>query len=156
MSSIVTCTNKQYIISMIKLQLLPCSIETPLPLPFAEQGIRAGFPSPAQDFMELALDFNRDMIKNPLATFYARVKGDSMIDDGINDGDMLLIDRSLSATEGTLAVCALEGEFTLKRIHRDGDKLFLMPANANFKPIEVTADQEFTIWGVVLYIIKKP
>ena len=141
---------------MMKLQLLPCSIETPLPLPFAEQGIRAGFPSPAQDFMELALDFNRDMIKNPLATFYARVKGDSMIDDGINDGDMLLIDRSLASNEGTLAVCALDGEFTLKRIHRDGDKLFLMPANSDFKPIEVTADQEFSIWGVVLYIIKKP
>ena len=141
---------------MTKIELQNCSVETLLSLPYANEGVQAGFPSPAQDFMELALDFNQDMVKNPLATFYARVKGDSMIDDGIDDGDMLLIDRSLTASEGTLAVCAIDGEFTLKRIHKEGDRLFLMPANRDFKPIEISEGQDFIVWGVVLYIIKRP
>ncbi len=127
-----------------------------LPLPYADGGVRAGFPSPAQDFMEYALDFNRDLVKNPDATFYARVVGDSMIDDGINSGDLLLIDRSIEAGEGTLAVCVIDGDFTLKRLHREGGKLFLMPANPHFSPIEVTSEQNFEVWGVVEYIIKKP
>lgn len=122
---------------------------------FADGGVRAGFPSPAQDFLEHSLDFNRDMIKNPDSTFYARVVGNSMIDEGINTGDILVVDRSLEAHERTLAVCAVDGEFTLKRIHQDGERLFLMPANREFFPIEVKPGQNFEVWGVVLYIIKK-
>lgn len=137
------------------LELLTAATDCTATLPFADQGVRAGFPSPAQDFLEQSLDFNRDMIKNPDSTFYARVVGTSMIDEGIDSGDMLLIDRSLEAREGTLAVCAVDGEFTLKRIHFDGGRLFLMPANREFSPIEVTEGNNFEVWGVVLYIIKR-
>ncbi|MBN2802779.1 MAG: translesion error-prone DNA polymerase V autoproteolytic subunit [Deltaproteobacteria bacterium] len=138
------------------LLIYPAVTDTPLPLPFADKGVRAGFPSPAQDFLEYALDFNKDMIKNPDTTFYARVVGNSMIDEGINQGDLLLIDRSIEVTEGVLAVCAVDGDFTLKRIHKEGKRLFLMPANKSFNPIEIKADQQFEVWGVVEYIIKKP
>lgn len=137
------------------LELLTAATDCTAALLFADQGVRAGFPSPAQDFLEHSLDFNRDMIKNPDSTFYARVVGTSMIEDGIDPGDMLLIDRSLEAREGTLAVCAIDGEFTLKRIHQEDDRLFLMPANREFSPIEVKEGSSFEVWGVVLYIIKK-
>jgi DNA polymerase V len=141
---------------MKKLEMQKSSIVFKLPLQFADKGVRAGFPSPAQDFLEHSLDFNRDMVKNPESSFYARVVGSSMIDEGINSGDLLLIDRSVEAKNGTLAVCAVDGEFTLKRISKSGDKLYLMPANSNFKPIEIKPEQNFEVWGVVLYIIKKP
>ena len=144
------------LVRMRSLFIYRCSVDTNLSLAYAEQGVRAGFPSPAQDFMELALDFNRDMIKNPLSTFYARVKGTSMIDDGIDDGDILVIDRSLEVREGALVVSAIDGEFTLKRIHKDGNRLFLMPANREFNPIEIKEEQDFMVWGVVIYIIKRP
>jgi len=134
---------------------IQCETERSLPLHFADEGVRAGFPSPAQDFMEQALDFNRDMIKNPDATFYARVKGDSMIDDGISNGDILVIDRSLSSQNGSLAVCAIDGEFTLKRIKVIDSEIYLMPANRAYNPIKITEGQEFIVWGIVLYVIKK-
>ncbi len=139
----------------MKLTLHPASTKTTLPLPFADRGVKAGFPSPAQDFMEEPLDFNRDIIKNPEATFYAKVSGDSMIEEGIKDGSILVIDRSLQARHGSLAVCAIDGEFTLKRIKLEGEKLFLMPANKNFAPIEITEANDFIVWGVVEYIIQK-
>lgn len=126
-----------------------------LPLQYADGGVRAGFPSPAQDFMEYALDFNRDMVKNPDASFYARVVGDSMIEAGVSSGDILLIDRSREAVEGSLAVCAVDGEFTLKRIHKEKGRLFLMPANPAYKPLEISEENDFEVWGVVDYIIKK-
>jgi DNA polymerase V len=139
---------------MKKLELLPVSYKLELKLPYADRGVRAGFPSPAQDFMELALDFNRDMIKNPTASFYARVKGDSMQDEGIESGDILLIDRSITATSGSLAVCIIDGEFTLKRVVKRGNRVTLMPANRDYSQIEITEENEFAVWGVVLYVIK--
>ncbi len=139
----------------MKLEIFTADTSTELPLPFADQGIKAGFPSPAQDFMDSPLDFNRDMIKHPEATFYARVIGDSMKDEGITEGDILVIDRALESRHGSLAVCAVDGEFTLKRIKIDGERLFLMPANERYSPIEVTEANEFMVWGVVDYIIKK-
>ena len=105
--------------------------------------------------MEQALDFNRDMIKNPDATFYARVKGESMIDEGIKSGDILVIDRSLTAQNGTLAVCAINGEFTLKRLKVENQKISLIPANKEFSPIHITEGDSFILWGVVTYVIKK-
>ena len=128
---------------------------TDLALPFADGGIRAGFPSPAQDYMDLTLDLNKELIKHPAATFYGRVKGDSMKDAGISEGDILVIDRSLDWQDGMTAVCFVDGEFTVKKIQRKGDKILLLPANPDYEPIEVTPDNEFMIWGIVTYVIKK-
>lgn len=116
--------------------------------------ICAGFPSPAQDYVESGIDLNRELVKNPAATFFGRVKGDSMTGAGIEDGDLIVIDKSLEASEGDIAVCFLDGEFTLKRIHIEKDVLWLMPENPKYKKIRVTADQHFMVWGIVTYSIK--
>ncbi|MBR5398690.1 MAG: translesion error-prone DNA polymerase V autoproteolytic subunit [Bacteroidales bacterium] len=125
-----------------------------LVLPVADGGICAGFPSPAQDYVESGIDLNRELVKNPAATFFGRVKGDSMTGAGIEDGDIIVIDKSLEASEGDIAVCFLDGEFTLKRIHIEKDVLWLVPENPKYKKIKVTADQHFMVWGVVTYSIK--
>ena len=117
--------------------------------------VHAGFPSPAEDFMNVALDLNKELVRNPSSTFFARVKGVSMIDDGVGDGDMLIIDKSAEPWDGCLAVCFVDGEFTLKRYVNKGDYALLMPANKDFKPIRVDADNQFAVWGVVKYLIKK-
>lgn len=121
----------------------------------SNQHVAAGFPSPAENYTTLKLDLNKELIKNPASTFYARVSGLSMIDDGIDDGDLLVIDKSLEPHDGCLAVCYIDGEFTLKRFEKHGGYGLLVPANSNFKPIKVTADNDFLIWGVVTYIIKR-
>ena len=126
-----------------------------LPLPFADQGIQAGFPSPAQDYISESIDLNREIVQHPAATFYGRVSGDSMINDGIDPDDIIVIDRSLEPRDGDLAVCCLDGEFTLKRIKLEADKVWLIPANESFDPILVTPDNRFEIWGVVTYTIKR-
>lgn len=129
--------------------------ELDLELPFVDAGIPAGFPSPAEDFSELTLDLNKELIKNPSSTFYARVKGWSMRDEGINDEDILVIDKSLQGHDGALAVCYIDGEFTLKRIKMDGKDILLMPANRDFRPIRVTEENDFIVWGIVTYVISK-
>ncbi|MBP5692998.1 MAG: translesion error-prone DNA polymerase V autoproteolytic subunit [Bacteroidales bacterium] len=116
--------------------------------------ICAGFPSPAQDYVESGIDLNKELVKNPAATFFGRVSGDSMTGAGIEDGDLIVIDKSLEASEGDIAVCFLDGEFTLKRIHIEKDVLWLMPENPKYKKIRVTADQHFMVWGIVTYSIK--
>ena len=126
-----------------------------LELPFALSEISAGFPSPADDHLELKLDLNKALIRHPSATFYGRVKGDSMIEAGIGEGDILVIDKSLDPKEGDIAVCFLDGEFTVKRIEKQDGGLCLMPANEKFKPILVTGDSDFLVWGVVTYVIHK-
>ena len=123
-------------------------------LPVAEGGICAGFPSPAQDYIEGGIDLNRELVKNPEATFFGRVSGDSMTGAGIDDGDLIVIDKSLQASEGDIAVCFLDGEFTLKRIHIEKDVMWLVPENPKYKKIKVTPDQNFMVWGVVTYSIK--
>ena len=105
--------------------------------------------------MDLSLDLNKELVKNPAATFYARVRGTSMIDEGINNGDLLIIDKSVEPHDGALAVCFIDGDFTLKRFKDMGDHGLLVPANKEFKPIVVNKDNDFQIWGVVRYIIKK-
>lgn len=122
---------------------------------FTESLIKAGFPSPAEDYADLKLDLNRELIKNPSSTFFAKVSGESMIDDGINNGDLLVIDKSIEPFQGALAVCFLDGEFTLKRVKIEKEAIFLIPANPSFKTIKVTKENDFTIWGVVRYVIKK-
>ncbi len=124
-------------------------------IPIVESTVAAGFPSPADDFMGLKLDLNQELVKNPASTFYARVSGVSMVDEGIDDGDLLVIDKSVEPTDGALAVCFIDGEFTLKRFVDKGDYGLLMPANPNYKPIRVSAENDFMVWGVVRYLIKK-
>lgn len=118
------------------------------------EGIRAGFPSPAEDYVEPTLDLNRYVIKNPASTFYARITGDSMVGDDIHDGDIVVIDKSLEPGDGNIAVCFIDGEFTLKRIKVEKERLLLMPANPKFKPIEITEENHFVVWGIVTYVIK--
>ena len=129
---------------------------TLLELPLAGTAIAAGFPSPAEEYVEIALDLNKELIKHPASTFYARVKGDSMVDAGIQDGDLLVIDKALEPKEGTVAVCYLDGEFTVKRLSVQEEGVYLMPANAEFKPIRITEENNFLVWGLVAYVIHKP
>ena len=123
-------------------------------LPISESGISAGFPSPADDYLDNAIDLNRELIKNPDTTFFGRVKGDSMRDAGIHNGDLLVIDKSLEPSSGKIAVCFIDGEFTVKRIKIEKDVIWLMPENSDYKPIKATADNDFLIWGTVINVIK--
>jgi len=136
------------------LEFYTTNTDTQISLPFIEGGIAAGFPSPAQDYIDLKIDLNTELISNPSSTFYARVKGSSMKDAGIMDGDILVIDKSLEAKDGDTAVCFIDGEFTLKYIKLDKDAVYLVPANSKFEPIKVTEENNFCIWGIVTYSIK--
>lgn len=118
------------------------------------QGISAGFPSPAEDFKEIRLSLDKELIKNTESTFYARVSGDSMENAGLSDGDLLVIDRSLNPENKKIAVCYLEGEFTVKRIIKKKGRIYLKPENKNYKEIEVKDGDELIIWGIVTYVIK--
>ena len=120
-----------------------------------EQGISAGFPSPADDFKEIRISLDKELVKNKAATFYARVSGESMVGAGLDDGDLLVIDRSLDPESGKIAVCFIDGEFTVKRIKKEEDRLYLMPENKKYKRIEIKEENELIIWGVVEYVIKK-
>ena len=124
-------------------------------LPLSENRVSAGFPSPTEHYSSLKLDLNKELIKNPAATFYARVKGISMIDEGIDDGDLIVIDKSIEPYTGCLAVCYIDGEFTLKRFEKHEDYGLLIPANKDYSPIKVTDNNDFIIWGIVTYVIKK-
>lgn len=121
----------------------------------AEEGIHAGFPSPATDYMTQAIDLNKELVRHPAATFYGRVVGDSMIDDGVEEGDILVIDKALTPVDGDMAVCFVDGEFTLKRLHISEDAISLMPANPKYPVIRITEGVDFKMWGVVTYVIKK-
>lgn len=137
------------------LQLFRADTSTELRLVYADGGIKAGFPSPAQDYITESIDLNTELIRHPAATFYARVAGDSMSGEGITEGDILIIDRSIEPEHGDLAVCCIDGEFTLKRLCLNrGDRIYLMPSNRRYRPIEVTKDNDFMVWGVVTYTIK--
>ena len=120
--------------------------------------IKAGFPSPADDYLHDSLDFNRDLIKNPEATFYGRVSGDSMIEAGICDSDIAVIDRSLQPVDGDVIVAFVNGEFTIKYLdlkHKEEGYLELRPAHANYLPIRIDAGDNFRVWGVVVWTIKQ-
>lgn len=120
----------------------------------AQSGIHAGFPSPATDYMTQAIDLNKELVKHPAATFYGRVVGDSMIDAGVDEGDILVIDKSLEPQEGDMAVCFVDGEFTLKYLRFRPRGLTLQPANDRYPSIEVGEDTDFKVWGIVTYVIK--
>lgn len=138
-----------------KLTFFLPDFESELLIPFMTEGVSAGFPSPAADFMETNIDLNKELSENPLATFYIRVKGNSMIDAGINDKDVLVVDRSIEPQNNKIAICFIDGEFTVKRIQLEKDCLYLLPENPNYQPIKVTEENQFIIWGMVTYVIKK-
>ena len=121
----------------------------------AGEGISAGFPSPADDFKETRISLDRELVKNKDSTFYARVDGDSMVGAGLEDGDLLVIDKSLNPENGRIAVCLIDGDFTVKRIKREKNKFYLIPENKKYKPIELGEENELIVWGIVIYVIKK-
>ena len=120
-----------------------------------ETGISAGFPSPADDFRETRISLDEELIKNKEATFFAKVRGQSMIDAGLDDNDLLVIDRSLEPANNKIAVCFLDGEFTVKRLRVEGKEVWLQPENPNYPIIKITEDNDFVIWGIVTNVIKK-
>jgi len=124
-------------------------------LPLVNHSVKAGFPSPALDFMEYTIDLNKHLARNPLATFYIKVDGSSMTGAGIDDGDLLVTDRSLEPADGRIAICLIDGEFTVKRLKLQTDCLYLMPENPAYQPIKVTEHNQIIIWGIVTYVIKK-
>lgn len=122
-------------------------------IPILESTIAAGFPSSAENFIDKVLDLNELLIKHPTATFFVRVKGDSMIKAGIHSNDILIVDRALQVANNKIVVARLNNEFTVKRVKIDNGKLFLMPDNDTYKPIEVTTEMDFEVWGVVVFVI---
>lgn len=136
---------------------LPCdkSVEVIHP-PLVLSSVKAGFPSPAEDYAEETLDLNKYVIKNNVSTFFVRAKGESMVGAGIKDGDLLVVDRSISATNGQVVIAVINGEFTVKTIEIvKGKALRLLPANDEFKPIHLNSEIDFQIWGVVTAYIHK-
>lgn len=124
-------------------------------LPLFLSHVSAGFPSPADDYIEKQLDINDLVIKHPAATFFVRVSGDSMRGAGIHSGDILVVDKALEPVNGKIIVAILDGEFTVKRIVFDGSGITLLPENASYLPIKVQPESEFQVWGVVTYVIHR-
>ncbi len=139
------------------MKLIKGEFKEQLELQFA-QAVKAGFPSPAEDYMGESLDFNRDLIRNPEATFYALVEGDSMMDVGICKGDIAVIDRSIEPQHGDVVVGAIDREFTVKFLdltHKAEGWIELRAANKKFSPFRIDETTDFRLWGVVIYTIKK-
>jgi DNA polymerase V len=128
-------------------------IHAPIALPLFLAKISAGFPSPADDYLDRKLDLNEHLIKHPAATFFVKVDGESMIKAGINHGDILIVDRSLEPADKKIVIAGIRGELTVKRIRRLQGRLYLMPENENFAPMEISGDCELEIWGVVTSVI---
>jgi DNA polymerase V len=124
-------------------------------LPLYSSRVAAGFPTPADDLVETTLNLNDYLIKQPSAIFFVRAAGDSMQDVGIYDGDLLIVDRSIPAAHGKIVIAAIYGELTVKRLMRQGNKLYLMPENSEYKPIEVKEGGDMQVWGVVTNVIHK-
>lgn len=138
-----------------EIEVYKADSESHLDLLYAEGGICAGFPSPAQDYLELSIDLNTELIRHPAATFFGRVVGNSLEEAGVTEGDILIIDKSLKPQDGNMCVCFLDGDFTLKFIRHSENEIWLIPANKAYTPIKVTEDNDFMIWGVVTYTIKR-
>ena len=132
---------------------IPFAKRTSLKLPLVSASVEAGFPSPADDHLERGIDLNEELIRNPAATFLVRVKGESMRDAGIHTGDTLIVDKSVTPSDRQIVVAMIDGEFTVKRFRKVNGRVFLEAANDSFAPIEVSENQELTIWGAVTYII---
>lgn len=116
----------------------------------------AGFPSPARDYLDGPLDLNELLVRHQAATFFVRVIGDSMIGAGIYPGDILIVDRSLDADNGKIIIAVVDGEFTVKRLRKLDNRIFLEPANRNYRVLEITEAMDSLIWGVVTAVIHFP
>ena len=141
----------------VKLHIYSADLHTELNLPYADGGIKAGFPSPAQDYLTESIDLNKTLIRHTETTFYAKVSGDSLNDIGISDGDIVIIDKSLEAQNGDYVAAFIDGEFTLKQFKLDeaNNCARLVPANKKYNPIKVTEDNDFMVWGVITSAIKR-
>jgi DNA polymerase V len=141
----------------VKLQIYSADTSTILDLSYVECGIKAGFPSPAQDYLTASIDLNKELIRRKETTFLARVSGNSLMDAGISDGDIIVIDKSLEVKSGDFVVAFIDGEFTLKEFRLDEANhcAWLIPHNKDFEPIKVTEENDFMIWGVLTYTIKQ-
>jgi len=122
---------------------------------FIDMGISAGFPSPADDFRETRISLDEELISNKDATFFAKVSGQSMIGAGLDDNDLLVIDRSVEPTNNKIAVCFLDGEFTVKRLRVENNEVWLQPENPEYPIIKITEENNFVIWGIVTSVIKR-
>jgi DNA polymerase V len=138
-----------------KIEIFSPNTDSNLEMPFIAAGIKAGFPSPAADFDEVRISLDQIVVKNKSATFYAKASGNSMIGAGIADGDVLVIDRSLEPADNKIAVCYIDGDFTVKRIKIEKNSICLVAENEAFQPIKITEENELIIWGIVTYVLKK-
>ena len=122
-------------------------------IPLLNDSVSAGFPSPAEDYTEENIDLNEHLISNPFSTFFLRVKGDSMIDAGINDKDLIIVDKSLIAKPGNIIIAMIDGEFTIKRLSIKNDELYLKAENHNYPDFRFRNHIDVQIWGVGIYSI---
>jgi len=118
--------------------------------------VAAGFPSPASDYIDKNIDLNEILIKNKVASFLVKAMGDSMVNAGIFSGDILIVDKSINPENNNIVVAIINGEFTVKRLIKDKQKIFLQPENPKYKPIEISVEDDFKIWGVVTFVIHNP
>jgi DNA polymerase V len=130
------------------------AFEVQLPRPFIG-AVHAGFPSPAADFLDATIDLNKYVVNKPSATYFARVEGLSMTGAGIGDKDLLIIDKSLKPRNNCIAICVVDGEFTLKRLKVNDKEVWLLPENPRYPPIKITEDNNLQIWGIVTYSLQK-
>jgi len=123
------------------------------PRPLFSDKVSAGFPSPAEDYVEGQLDLNKHLVEHPAATYFVRVTGDSMVEAGIHSGDLLIVDRSLEPRDKDVVIANVNGELTVKRIRIKSGKVTLMPENENYQPRQVNSEMEFEVWGVVKHVL---
>ena len=140
-----------------ELEFYPAVEQSDVTVPYIETAkVHAGFPSPVDTaYLNQPIDLNKELIRNPSTSFIVKVVGNSMIDEGIEEGDMLVVDRSLFPTERSIAVVALDGEFAVKRIVQRDGKVLLLSGNPDYPPIEVSEGADLRIWGVVCWVMKK-
>ncbi len=138
---------------MIEGIFLPCRA-TKWMRPLFLTSVSAGFPSPVENYIEGRIDLNRQLIKHPMATFYVRVAGDSMIEAGIYPGCILVVDRAVEADDGDIVIARVNDELCVKRLRIAGGGVWLMPANESYTPLEITEGMEFEVWGRVMHSIR--
>ena len=134
---------------------IPFEKRTSIRIPMLTAIVDAGFPSPADDHLERSIELSEELVRNKAATYCIRVQGESMRDAGIHQGDVLVVDRSITPSDKQIVVAMIDGEFTVKRFRKFGAKLFLEAANHDFPSIQIGENQELVIWGTVTYIIHK-
>lgn len=138
-----------------KFEILPVAAKGAAWIPLVTSKIKAGFPSPAEDYVESGLDLNEFLIQSPSSTFVVRVEGDSMTGAGIFHGNYLIVDRSLEPSNGHIVLAVVNGDFTVKRFIKKNKAITLQSENVNYPSIRINADMEFSVWGVVTSVIAK-